>query len=69
MPLPGAGAAAPAPERPPFTATVRPLSAAERAAMTPSVWRRGCLVALSRLRHVSLSHIGFGGARAAGSWW
>lgn len=64
--LPGAGTAAPAPKPPPFTATVRPLSATERAAMTPSAWRRGCPVALARLRHVSLSHIGFGGRARRG---
>ena len=51
----GAGSGAP-----PFRAVVRALSATERAEMTPSVWRAGCPVALSDLRHVSLPYIGFG---------
>lgn len=52
---------------PPFHATVRALSATERADMTPSVWRRGCPVGLSDLRHVSLPYIGFGGRPKRGA--
>jgi hypothetical protein len=40
---------------------VAPLSAAQRAAMTPSVWRPGCPVALSDLRRVTLTYVGFDG--------
>lgn len=54
-------AAAPARERPPFRAVVRTISPAERAAMTPSVWRRGCPVRLGALRHVSVPFVGFDG--------
>lgn len=35
--------------------------------MTPSVWRRGCPVALRDLRHVSLPFIGFGGRARRGA--
>lgn len=64
----GAPSAVGAPARvPPFHATVRALSAAERADMTPSVWRRGCPVGLSQLRHVSLPYIGFGGRAKRGA--
>lgn len=52
---------------PPFRAVVRTLSATERAEMTPSVWRAGCPVALSGLRHVSLPYIGFGGRARRGA--
>jgi hypothetical protein len=56
-------AAAPAAAAPPpeFRAVVRLISPQERAAMTPSVWRRGCPVALAALRHVSLPFVGFDG--------
>ncbi len=63
----GAAPAAGASRIPPFEALVRPLSAGERADMTPSVWRRGCPVALSQLRHVSLPYIGFGGRARRGA--
>jgi len=53
-------AAAPA-ALPPYHARVAPLSAAQRAAMTPSVWRPGCPVALSDLRRVTLTYVGFDG--------
>ena len=56
-----------APRVPPFRAVVRALSASERADMTPSVWRRGCPVALEGLRHVSLPYIGFGGRARRGA--
>ncbi len=63
--------AAPAPAAnsrvPTFRATIRAISAGERADMTPSVWRRGCPVPLSRLRHVSLPYIGFGGRPRRGA--
>lgn len=65
--LAGAAHVTGAPKPPPFTAQVRPLSPAERADMTPSVWRRGCPVALSRLRHVSLRYIGCGGRARRGA--
>jgi D-alanyl-D-alanine carboxypeptidase len=56
---PGAGArAAPLPE---FRAVVRAISPAERAQMTPSVWRPGCPVGPSSLRHVSVPFVGFDG--------
>ena len=35
--------------------------------MTPSVWRRGCPVALSSLRHVSLPYVGFDGRARRGA--
>jgi hypothetical protein len=53
----GASGAAP----PEFRAVVRAISPSERADMTPSVWRRGCPVGLSALRHVSLPFVGFDG--------
>jgi hypothetical protein len=40
---------------------VAPLSAAQRRAMTPTVWRPGCPVALSDLRRVTLTYVGFDG--------
>jgi D-alanyl-D-alanine carboxypeptidase len=61
---PAGSAAAPLPE---FRAVVRPISPAERAEMTPSVWRRGCPVGLSSLRHVSLSFVGFDGRARRGA--
>ena len=62
-----AGQATAAPALPPFRATVRALSAAERADMTPDVWRRGCPLSLERLRHVSLPYVGFGGRARRGA--
>ena len=53
-----AGAAAPLPE---FRAVVRSITPAERAQMTPSVWRQGCPVGPSSLRHVSVPFVGFDG--------
>jgi hypothetical protein len=62
---PAAGAGrAPLPE---FRAVVRTISPAERQAMTPGVWRPGCPVALSRLRHVSLPFVGFDGRAHRGA--
>ncbi|MGD9697251.1 MAG: M15 family metallopeptidase [Thermoleophilia bacterium] len=63
--LVAAATAAAAP--PPFRAVVRAVSPAERAAMTPSVWRPGCPVALSQLRHVSLPYIDFRGRPRRGA--
>jgi hypothetical protein len=66
--LAGAGPALAATQPlPPFRATVRALSASERADMTPEVWRRGCPVALGGLRHVSLAFVGFGGRARRGA--
>ncbi|MEW6581879.1 MAG: M15 family metallopeptidase [Actinomycetota bacterium] len=50
-----------------FTAMVRPLSAAQRAAMTPSVWRPGCPVGLGDLRAVRMRHWGFDGRVRTGT--
>lgn len=66
LPLAGPAAAASSP-LPPFRAVVRALSPQERADMTPSVWRRGCPVPLSQLRHVSLPYVGFGGGARRGA--
>ncbi len=44
-----------------FQSSVRPLTNAERAAMTPSVWRPGCPVGLDRLRMVRVTHYDFTG--------
>jgi len=57
-------AAAPLPE---FRAAVRLISPQERAAMTPSVWRKGCPVGLAALRHASLPFIGFDGRARRGA--
>lgn len=46
---------------PPFRSSIAPLTAKERAAMTPSVWRKGCPVGLASLRVVSVSHWDFNG--------
>ena len=59
-------AAAPA-ALPPYHAQVAPLSAAQRAAMTPSVWHHGCPVALSALRRVTLTYVGFDGRAHRGA--
>ena len=42
-----------------FVAGIAPLTSAERTAMTPSVWRRGCPVPLSALRMVRVTHWNF----------
>ena len=46
---------------PPFRASISVLTRAERAAMTPSVWRPGCPVGLSSLRMVRVRHWSFAG--------
>ena len=53
--------------RPPFHASVRALTPAQRAAMTPSVWRPGCPVGLGRLRRVELSYVDFSGRARRGA--
>jgi hypothetical protein len=52
---------------PPYHAQVAPLSAAQRRAMTPSVWRPGCPVALSDLRRVTLTYVDFDGRAHRGA--
>ena len=44
-----------------FRVTVAPISKAQRAAMTPSVWRAGCPVGLNQLRAVTATHHDFAG--------
>lgn len=50
-----------APDLPAFEASVARLTAPERSAMTPSVWRRGCPVGLPDLRAIRARHVGFDG--------
>jgi hypothetical protein len=57
--LPLLALSGPASAAPSFRAEVRPLAPAERRAMTPSVWRPGCPVALADLRRVGVPYIGF----------
>ena len=52
---------------PPYHAQVAPLSPAQRKAMTPSVWRPGCPVALSELRRVTITYVGFDGRAHRGA--
>jgi hypothetical protein len=52
---------------PPYHAQVAPLGAAQRKAMTPSVWRPGCPVALSDLRRVTITYVGFDGRAHRGA--
>ena len=52
---------------PPYHAQVAPLSPAQRKAMTPSVWRPGCPVALSGLRRVTITYVGFDGRAHRGA--
>jgi D-alanyl-D-alanine carboxypeptidase len=59
-------AAAPA-ALPVYHAQVAALSPAERTAMTPRVWRPGCPVALSDLRRVTLTYVGFDGRSHQGA--
>ena len=59
-------AAAPA-ALPAYHAQVAVLSPAERRAMTPKVWRPGCPVALSDLRRVTLTYVGFDGRAHTGA--
>src|SRR5262245_19642370 len=62
--LSGAAGAAPLPG---FRAVVRSISPAELEQMTPSVWRPGCPVGPSALRHVSLPFVGFDGRAQRGA--
>ncbi|WP_217913398.1 M15 family metallopeptidase [Miltoncostaea marina] len=66
-PPPAALAGQGADRLPPYRATVRLLTPAERADMTPGVWRRGCPVGLGALRHVSVPFVGFGGRPRRGA--
>ncbi len=50
-----------------FQVSVRPLTAAQRDAMTPSVWRKGCPVSLDQLRAVRATHRGFDGNDRTGT--
>ena len=50
-----------------FTSRVSPLSASERAAMTPSAWRAGCPVGLGDLRAVRATHHDFAGRERTGT--
>jgi D-alanyl-D-alanine carboxypeptidase len=59
-------AAAPA-ALPAYHARVTVLSPSERTAMTPKVWRPGCPVALSDLRRVTLTYVGFDGRAHEGA--
>ncbi|MGK2939924.1 MAG: M15 family metallopeptidase [Solirubrobacteraceae bacterium] len=59
--VPAAAAAAP-----PYRATIFKLSAAQRDAMTPGVWRPGCPVGLDDLRVVRLRHYGLSGKVGVG---
>ena len=47
--------------------TVAPISKAQRAAMTPSVWRAGCPVGLNQLRAVTATHHDFAGNDRTGT--
>jgi hypothetical protein len=48
-------------EAPVFRSGISALTTQERAAMTPSVWHRGCPVSLTSLRMVRVSHWDFAG--------
>ena len=65
--LAAGASAAGAAERPAFRAEVRPLTAAQRAAMTPTVWRPGCPVGLGQLRRVTLTYVDFSGRARRGA--
>jgi hypothetical protein len=60
--IPAAPAALPA-----YHAQIAVLSPAQRRAMTPRVWRPGCPVALSDLRRVTLTYVGFDGRAHQGA--
>jgi hypothetical protein len=61
--LPASAGAAP----PAFDADVTKLTAAQRRAMTPSVWRPGCPVALGALRRVEVHYVDFNGGIRRGA--
>ena len=50
-----------------FTVRVSPLSPAQRDAMTPSVWRKGCPVSLDQLRAVRATYKGSDGSDHTGT--
>ena len=52
---------------PPFKGSVSPLSASERAAMTPSAWRPGCPISLDELRAVRVRHFDLAGRSRIGT--
>jgi hypothetical protein len=64
---PAAAPAGAAGRLPAFDSRIRAVSAGERQAMTPSVWRPGCPVPISRLRHVSVRFVGFDGRAHRGA--
>jgi D-alanyl-D-alanine carboxypeptidase len=45
----------------PFRSSIAPISAKQRAAMTPKVWRPGCPVGFADLRVVTATHLDFSG--------
>ena len=49
-----------------FHSVVQPLSAPQRALLTPTYWHRGCPVALSDLRVLTVTHWGFDGRTHTG---
>jgi hypothetical protein len=51
---------------PPFHALIQPLRGASRAEVQHSAWHRGCPIALSDLRLLSVSYDGFDGAAHTG---
>jgi len=50
-----------------FHVTIAPISKAQRAAMTPSVWHAGCPVGLNQLRAVTATHHDFAGNDRTGT--
>ena len=50
-----------------FEVRVTPLPAAQRTAMTPSVWRKGCPVGLDQLRAVTATYRGYDGSDHTGT--
>lgn len=50
-----------------FQVTIAPISKAQRAAMTPSVWHAGCPVGLNQLRAVTATHHDFAGNDRTGT--
>lgn len=50
-----------------FYVTITPISKAQRAAMTPTVWRAGCPVGLNQLRAVTATHHDFAGNDRTGT--
>src|SRR4051812_39478633 len=67
VPAAAAPAARPAPQPAPFRASVAPLSDRLRARIEDDgYWHRGCPVALSGLRVLTVTHHGFDGRRHTG---